>query len=873
MTQKTKLTPMMEQYLAIKAQYPEAILFFRLGDFYEMFNEDAIEASQILEITLTSRNKKADDPVPMCGVPYHSSTDYIKRLVEAGRKVAVCEQMEDPRQAKGMVHREVVRVITPGTILEEDAIPNKENNYLATFAIEGAHYLLSYVDISTGEIKLTHTDDWLQFINELQAIHPTEIVYEVEKMAAEKVKDIKEAVPAHYSKFYRPETLSEDIRWELDEANPAETSVLNFLFEYLRSIQKQSLGHVKPVERYVLSQYLQMNHYAKMQLELTKSLRTQKKKGSLLWLIDRTKTAMGGRLLHQWLEKPLLKMDALEMRHQKVEQLINHYFERVDLIACLAKIYDLERLVTKISLNTANARDVDQLRYSLSQLPVINHLLSQINQALDGVTSETFELLPTFDDLYQYIDTILVEEPPISITEGGLIKEDFHEQLDVYRDALTNGQQWLTELQMREREKTGMKTLKVGYNKVFGYYIEISRLQASQLEDDRYIRKQTLTNNERYITEELKEMETTILEAQEKAVTLEYELFIQLREAINAHLSELQELAVQVAELDVLCNFATISEEEGYVRPTMTTNNKDIFLKDSRHPAVEKMIGQAAFVPNDLIITPEESLLLLTGPNMSGKSTYMRQIAFCVILNQIGCFVPAKEARLPLIDQIFTRIGSSDDISRGQSTFMVEMMETNYALSQATQRSLLLFDEIGRGTSTFDGIALAEAILHYIDENVQAATVFSTHYHELTDLEKTLSSLKNVHVSVTEHAGEVVFLHRIIDGPADKSYGIHVAKLAGLPEQVLRHSQKSLNELERRALQLRNPGSVQLDLFEQENILADEALSNERVVSLTTQQEEVLTGLQQLNLNTTTPLEALQFLVTLQSKLEEDPTS
>lgn len=873
MTQQPKLTPMMEQYLAIKAQHPDAILFFRLGDFYEMFNEDAIEASQILEITLTSRNKKADNPVPMCGVPYHSSTDYIKRLVEAGRKVAVCEQMEDPRQAKGMVHREVVRVITPGTILEEDAIPNKENNYLASFAIAGADYLLSYVDISTGEIKLTHTDDWLQFINELQAIHPTEIVYEADKIAEEKVFEIKETIPAHYSKFKRPEFLSEDIRWNLEAANPAETNLLNFLFEYLRSIQKKSLGHMKPVERYVLSQYLQMNHYAKMQLELTKSLRTQKKKGSLLWLIDRTKTAMGGRLLHQWLEKPLLKMDELEKRHQKVEQLINHYFERVDLIASLAKIYDLERLVTKISLNTANARDVDQLRYSLSQLPVINQLLSHINQALEGITSETFELLPTFTELYQYIDTILVEEPPISITEGGLIKEGFHEQLDVYRDALDNGQQWLANLQLREREKTGMKTLKVGYNKVFGYYIEISRLQASQLEDDRYIRKQTLTNNERYITEELKEMETTILEAQEKAISLEYDLFIKLREAINVNLSELQELAVQVAELDVLCNFATISEEEGYVRTTMTTDNKDIYLKDSRHPAVEKLIGQAAFVPNDLIITPEESLLLLTGPNMSGKSTYMRQIAFCVILNQIGCFVPAKEARLPLIDQIFTRIGSSDDISRGQSTFMVEMMETNYALSQATQRSLLLFDEIGRGTSTFDGIALAEAILHYIDEKVQAATVFSTHYHELTDLEEKLSSLKNVHVSVTEHAGEVVFLHKIIDGPADKSYGIHVAKLAGLPEQVLRHSQKSLTELERRALELRNPGSVQLDLFEQENTLAVETIASESTATLSSQQEEVLTGIQQLNLNTTTPFEALQLLATLQSKLEENSLS
>lgn len=864
LTQHAKPTPMMEQYLAIKAQHPEAILFFRLGDFYEMFNEDAIEASQILEITLTSRNKKADNPIPMCGVPYHSATEYIKRLVEAGRKVAVCEQMEDPRQTKGMVHREVIRVITPGTILEEDAIPNKENNYLATFAMQEEHYLLAYIDISTGEIKLTQTDDWIEFLNELQAIHPTEIVIDSSLMENEKVVHIKETVLAHYSRHEITPEQDMSFSWELENASSEEVKVLNFLFAYLRSIQKQSLGHIKPVERYELSQYLQMNHYAKMQLELTKSLRTQKKKGSLLWLIDRTKTAMGGRLLHQWLDKPILRIKSLEKRHQKVEQLIEHYFERVDLISSLSKVYDLERLVTKISLNTANARDVDQLRFSLGQLPVINQLLTQINQALQGVTSETFNLLPTFDALYERIDAFLVDEPPISITDGDLVKDGFNEQLDQYRDALNNGQKWLTELQLREREKTGLKTLKVGYNKVFGYYIEISRMQAAQLKDERYIRKQTLTNNERYITEELKEMETIILEAQEKAVTLEYDLFIELRQTINQHLSGLQELAVQVAELDVLCNFATISEEEGYVRATITTQTKDMYLEDSRHPAVEKLIGQAAFVPNDLVITPEQSLLLLTGPNMSGKSTYMRQVAFCVILNQIGCFVPAKEARLPLIDQIFTRIGSSDDISRGQSTFMVEMMETNYALSQATPRSLLLFDEIGRGTSTFDGIALAEAILHYIDEHVQAATVFSTHYHELTDLEEDLSSLKNVHVSVTEHAGEVVFLHKIIDGPADKSYGIHVAKLAGLPDQVLKHSQKTLAELESRALQLRHPGSMQLDLFTMES---DKTSEPNEIISADDQ--EVLNSLKQLDLNTTTPLDALQQLASLQAKLQK----
>lgn len=866
MSSKAKITPMMVQYNEMKAQYPDAILFFRLGDFYEMFNEDAIEAANILEITLTSRNKNAENPIPMCGVPHHAATDYIKRLVEAGRKVAVCEQIEDPKLTKGMVKRDVVRVVTPGTILEEDAIPTKENNYLAACFFNGNHYYLSFIDISTGEIQLTQTDDWAQYINEIQAVHPTEIVIQSTQKESKEAMQIKEVVKAHYT-FYQVATKSKsEIEWHLDLPSIDEANLLNFLFEYLFSIQKQALRHVKSVQRYELSQYLQMNHYAKVQLELTRSLRTQKRKGSLLWLIDRTKTAMGGRLLHQWLEKPLLRMEPLVQRHQKVEQLMNHYFERVDLMTHLGKIYDLERLVTKISLGTANARDVDQLRYSLSQIPLINQLLAQINQELNGISVEVFDLLPTFADLYQHIEEILVDEPPISITEGNIIRTGYHEELDRYHDALENGQQWLAELQLRERELTGLKTLKVGYNKVFGYYIEISRLQASQLNDDRYIRKQTLANNERYITEELKEMETTILSAQEKAVDLEYRLFLELRAKINQFISPLQSLATQVAELDVLCNFATISETEGYVRSDLTTNNKEMVLKDSRHPAVEKLIGQSAFVPNDLTITPEQSLLLLTGPNMSGKSTYMRQVAFCVILNQIGCFVPAKEARLPLVDQIFTRIGSSDDISSGQSTFMVEMMETNYAISQATERSLLLFDELGRGTSTFDGIALAEAILYHIAEKVKAATIFSTHFHELTELDEKISTLKNVHVGATEHEGEVVFLHKIIDGPADKSYGIHVAKLAGLPHSLLVHSQKTLTELEANAHQLRHPDAVQMSLFGEGNKLVEET-DSPAMLGNSVEENRVLQELSEANINQMTPFEAMQKLSEWQQQL------
>ncbi|MCW6659600.1 DNA mismatch repair protein MutS [Aerococcaceae bacterium NML191292] len=848
---EAKLTPMMVQYLSMKEQYPDAFLFFRLGDFYEMFNEDALEAAKILEITLTSRNKNAENPTPMCGVPYHSAKDYIRRLIEAGHKVAICEQVEDPKQTKGMVRREVVRVITPGTVLDEDALPMKENNYLAVVHFEKSHYTLGFVDVSTGDIRLTQTADWHQCINEIQSMRPTELLVST-KFPAPLLNQLQQQVTTHFSVH---EVTAIDAQWQLTDANEDEQQLLQLLFSYLFSVQKQAVHHMKPVERYELSQYLQMNQYAKMQLELTRSLRTQRKKGSLLWLIDHTKTAMGGRLLHQWLEKPLLSHQALTKRHDKVELLLQHYFERIDIMTTLERIYDLERLVTKISLGTANARDIDQLRTSLRQIPFLNQLLQQVNeQAL--LPEATFDVLPTFQALLTHIDDVLAEDPPISVTEGNIIRSGYDEELDKYRDALSNGQQWLAELQQRERERTGLKTLKVSYNKVFGYYIEISRLQAASLNDERYQRKQTLSNAERFITDELKELETIILGAQDNAMNLEYRLFVELREYVGQFVANLQALATQVAELDVLCNFAALSEEEGYTRANLTMQAHEFKLRDSRHPAVEKLIGKSAFVPNDLDITPQQSLLLLTGPNMSGKSTYMRQVAFCVILNQIGCFVPAREATLPLVDKIFTRIGSSDDIASGQSTFMVEMMETNYALEQATPNSLLLFDEIGRGTATFDGMALAEAILYYIANHVQAATIFSTHYHELTELEDKLPVLRNIHVGATEQAGEVVFLHKILEGPADKSYGIHVAKLAGLPRPLIEQSRDILEELERNAKWLREPNNQQMSLFD----LPGESQQQEMP-------HPVITQLKELDVNQLTPLAALQMLADLQKQV------
>lgn len=849
MAKKTKQTPMMEQYLKIKESYPDAFLFYRLGDFYELFHEDAIQASKILEITLTSRNKNADNPIPMCGVPYHSSTEYIKRLIEAGYKVAVCEQMEDPKQVTGMVKREVVRVVTPGTILEDDAIPNKENNYLACIHISTTGYYLTYIDISTGELYLTKTMIWNQLVNEVKSINPSEVIVD-EKIELELLDKLKQQLGSFFT-LYQVDTEIEN-SWKISNPSSDELIILNMLYGYLESIYITNLEHIKEVERYELSSYMQMNYYAKSQLELTRSLRSQKKKGSLLDLIDKTKTAMGGRKLHQWLDKPLLDMDELEERHQKVEYLMGFYFERVDLMENLGRIYDLERLVTKISLGNATARDLNQLRNSLQGIPRINQTLEVINShLLHEVDYTPFTLLNEFSSLLEYVDSVLIEDPPISITEGNIIKDNVNQRLDEYRDALENGQKWLSELQKREREETGLKTLKVGYNKVFGYYIEISRLQAANFNDDRYIRKQTLTNAERYITEELKEIEATILGAQEKSTSLEYDLFIDLREYVAKYVSGLQELAHEVATLDVLVNFANISESEDYVRAELTHETKRIELVDSRHPVVESLIGKANFVPNSLFSDEDSSLLLLTGPNMSGKSTFMRQVAFSIILNQIGCFVPAKKAKLPIIDKIFTRIGSSDDTTSGQSTFMVEMMETNVALEEATENSLLLFDEIGRGTATFDGMALAEAIIKYIAKNVKAMTIFSTHYHELTELDKTINEVKNIHVGAQEHEGNLIFLHKVIDGPADKSYGIHVAKLAGLPQSVLEESQEILIELESNAKNLRESGAVQLDLFtNREKDLIKESIP-ENIQS-------IVDDIHSLNINQMTPIEAMQ---------------
>lgn len=858
---QTSPTPMMRQYLKIKEQYPDAFLFFRLGDFYELFYEDAKEAARILEITLTARNKNADNPIPMCGVPHHSSKDYIKKLVEEGHKVAICEQLEDPRTTKGMVKRDVVQVVTPGTIMEEGATQANENNYLATVTESEKGYILSFVDFSTGETNLTHMDSLDQLLQEIETIQPTELVYK--DNATDRLIDALKTIKSVYLSSIDSTTKTSDTPlWELEKATDEEAVNLNVLFDYLQSVQKQDFYHMRPVTRYQLKDYLQMSLQTKIQLELTRSLRTHRRKGSLLWLIDKTKTAMGGRLLHQWLDKPLIDRKELTKRHEKVSVLLENFFYRHDLVNFLNHIYDLERLVTKISLGSANARDLDQLRFSLQQIPLINQILDELN---DQVGHTVFEVLNPLTKLYDQLKETLVDEPPISTTQGDLIKDGVNDKLDRYRDALKNGQQWLLDLQQREREKTGLSTLKVGYNRVFGYYIEISRKQSELLEEGVYERKQTLANTERFITQELKDIEKVMIEADEKSTALEYELFTELRQQVMPYIDELQLVAEQIAQMDVLCNFATISEEENYVKADLVSREEGLVLKDSRHPVVERLLGKAHFVPNDVIITSRQPLLLLTGPNMSGKSTYMRQVAFCIILNQMGCFVPASQAQLPIIDQIYTRLGSSDDTASGQSTFMVEMMETNEAIRHATSNSLLLFDEIGRGTATYDGMALAEAILYYIAEQVQAATIFSTHYHELTELDQKISSLRNIHVGAIEENNQVIFQHKILDGPADKSYGIHVARLAGLPEEVLQRSENVLKALEASANKGRkNDSKVASHVQELEAPKQMSLFTVEEDPDLTKVQQEI----EAVSLLNLTPLQAMQYIEQWQQMLK-----
>ena len=862
MPQKTKHTPMMEQYFSIKADYPDAFLFYRLGDFYELFYDDAEQVSQLLELTLTSRNKNADDPIPMCGVPHHAAANYIDTLIEKGYKVAVCEQVEDPKTTKGMVKREVVQLVTPGTRVASGEVASRENNYLTavTFIEENKQYSFSYADLSTGEIKVSLLETIDDIINECESLQTKEIVIgsSIDTGLEEKL-DQHNIVISKHEVAEKPAAEMSHLVVHLE--NEALKTGAKTLISYLQVTQKRSLDHLQQAISYQSDHFLKMDYYSKYNLELAKSIRTGEKKGTLLWLLDETNTAMGARLLKQWLDRPLVQEKQIVTRQNMVESLLNAYFERMDLKDRLKKVYDLERLAGRVAFGTVNGRDLIQLKTSLNQVPGIRQVLEGINQ---GEWDELLvDLVPAFE-LVEMIDASINEDAPLAITEGNVIKDGYNEQLDVYRDAMRNGKQWIAELEAKERKETGIKTLKIKFNRVFGYFIEITKSNIDLLPEGRYERKQTLANAERYITPELKEIETLILESEEKSQELEYQLFLSVREEVKKEIDFLQKLAKSIASLDVLKSFADISESYHYVRPELVSHKHELELVEGRHPVVEKVLGQQEYVPNSVLMDEETSILLITGPNMSGKSTYMRQLALTVIMAQIGCFVPCEKAVLPIFDQIFTRIGASDDLISGQSTFMVEMMEANQALSYATPRSLILFDEIGRGTATYDGMALAQAIIEYIHKNVKAKTLFSTHYHEITVLEEELSGLKNIHVGAVEKDGEVVFLHKMMTGPADKSYGVHVAKLAGLPDDLLERASDILVHLEAKTTDV-TIESIKEQPNQQDVVEETEQLS--LFGGLSESETTVLTELKELSLLEMTPMDALNCLFKLQKKL------
>lgn len=851
MPQKTKNTPMMEQYLKIKANYQDAFLFYRLGDFYEMFYDDAIKAAQILELTLTSRNRNADDPIPMCGVPYHAAQGYIDTLIEQGYKVAICEQVEDPKTAKGMVKREVVQLVTPGTVMDAKGLAAKDNNFLTALSFNDNQYGFAYVDLSTGELKATTLPDEEAVLNEASALQTKEIVFTSE-ISSDLQQTLKKRLNLVFSSQMEMKENAEFQFLTSELTETIEKEVTGKLLCYLAETQKRSLAHIQKAQEYQPDHYLKMDYYSKFNLELAQSIRTGKKQGTLLWLLDETKTAMGGRLLKQWLDRPLIQKKQIFARQEMVQSLLDSYFERADLQENLTKVYDLERLAGRVAFGNVNGRDLLQLKTSLVQVPQIRTLLNGINT---GAWNDLLLDLEPLDDLVTLIEQAINEEAPLAITEGNVIKDGFNDQLDQYRLAMRNGKQWLAELEASEREATGIKNLKVGFNRVFGYYIEITKANLGNLAEGRYERKQTLANAERFITPELKKLETQILEAEEKSVDLEYQLFLAVREEIKQAITRLQKLAKALSEVDVLQSFATIAERYQYVRPQLN-NQHELTINEGRHPVVEKVLGHQEYIPNSITMDQETLILLITGPNMSGKSTYMRQLALTVIMAQMGSFVPAESANLPVFDRIFTRIGASDDLIAGQSTFMVEMMEANQALRHATNNSLILFDELGRGTATYDGMALAQAIIEYIHKVVKAKTLFSTHYHELTVLDEVLPQLRNIHVGAVEKDGEVVFLHKMMEGAADKSYGIHVAKIAGLPTDLLERAATILQHLEKQDGTKAQPTQVaeeveQISLFQE----------------VSTEELGVIDTLKKIDLLDTTPREALNILYELQKRI------
>ena len=871
---KEKCSPMMQKYLETKEQYQDCVLFYRLGDFYEMFFDDAIQVSRELELTLTGKDCGLEERAPMCGIPHHAAETYIARLIAKGYKVAICEQLEDPKTTKGIVKRGVIKIVTPGTVVESNMLEERKNNYIMAIYKTGIYFGIAVSDISTGEFyasQIKETNNFALLLDEISRFAPSEII--INKMMAdstEELSKIKTRFPASYISNFKDEFFKDDaeitkLRFNLQDVKGNTLTKLddkmlaicaiNALTEYLTQTQMTSLDHINRITIYSISRYMSLDINARRNLEITEKMRDKSKKGTLLWVLDKTSTSMGGRLLRRWLNDPLIDITEINRRLDGVKELKNDIILRGDVVENLKKVYDIERLAGKMAYGNGTPRDMITLKNSLSKLPDVKKVLSKCQSPL---LKELYENLDELQDIYQLVEKSIVDDPPMVTKDGGYIKLGYNDEIDTLKKATTDGKTWLMELEAREKEQTGIKSLKVGFNKVFGYYIEVTNTYKNMVPDS-YIRKQTLTNGERYITEELKNLENQILGAEEKVIKLELEAFDKIRKEIASNVKRLQKSAEIISTLDVITSFAQVAEDMNYCMPEVTDSGV-IDIREGRHPVIEKMLPQGEFISNDTYLDKGDNRVsIITGPNMAGKSTYMRQVALITLMAQVGSFVPAQSAKIGVVDKIFTRVGASDDLSMGQSTFMVEMMEVATILKEATANSLVILDEIGRGTSTFDGLSIAWAVAEFIadKERCGAKTLFATHYHELIDLEEKQEGIKNYSIAVKEKGEDIIFLRKIVRGGTDESYGIHVARLAGVPKDVTTRANQILRNIERKSvlngknLEKENKKQVegQFDMF------------NYKLA-------EIAQELDKVNLNELTPIDALNTLVRIKEKMK-----
>lgn len=858
------LTPMMEQYLEIKEKYKDCILFFRLGDFYEMFFDHAEICSRELELTLTGKDCGLEERAPMCGIPFHSVNTYIPKLIEKGYKVAICEQVEDPKEAKGIVKRDVVKIVTPGTITEFSMLDEKKNNYLCGIVTDNKTYAFSYADVSTGEFYTTSVsgiDAENKIINEIAKISPSEIIV---PMAIQNNKEfiiqLQKRFEIYISTFDNDEESTVISKLIDKSVNNVEKRAANLLYNYICETQKSSVDQINKVEKYEVEKFMQLDISTRKNLEILESNREKSKRGSLLWVLDETVTAMGGRLIRKWLEAPLLNKSDITKRQNAVEILKDRLITRNDMTDNLKTVYDIERIISKVVSSNVNARELVSLKNSLQKLPALKQILSELlNESNNEYLIELHESLDLLEDIYGLIEVSIEEDAPITIKDGGLIKKGYDGTIDELKYATKEGKNWILEVEAKEKELTGIRNLKVGFNKVFGYYIEVTNSYKNLVPEDRFIRKQTLAGCERYITEELKQIEEKVLGSEEKLIELEYKVFCTIREIVAKEVVRIQKTAQVVAILDTLCSFAKVASDNNYVKPEIIDSG-EIEIKNGRHAVVEKALRNESFIPNDVYLNnTEDRFLVITGPNMAGKSTYMRQVAITVYMAQVGSFVPAESSRISIVDRIFTRVGASDDLAMGQSTFMVEMTELANILENATENSLVILDEIGRGTSTYDGLSIAWATVEYVSDksHVGAKTLFATHYHELTELEEKIEGVKNYSVAVKEKGDDVIFLRKIVRGGADESYGIYVAKIAGIPKKVIDRSKDILKDLE-------NIDLAKRSINEKKKITTDEI----QVDMFNFKMAEIAKLLEKTNLDELSAKEALDVLYKLKEKLK-----